>query len=99
MTTKEAWLVPSVAAAVLPLLPRLLAQSSSTMVRICARQAEASAVLRVMACTKAAPCSEACFFFGFACARRVWRQARRAGAARAGLKGGRCAQPFFKYMI
>lgn len=59
MTTREAWLVPSAAAAVLPLLPLLLAQSSSTIVRICARQEEASAVFRVMACTKAAPCSEA----------------------------------------
>lgn len=59
MTTKEAWLVPSVAAAVLPLLPLLLAQSSSTMARICARQAEASTVFMVVACTKAVPCSDA----------------------------------------
>lgn len=61
MTTREAWLVPSVAAAVLPLLPLRRAQSSSTMDLIFARPAEASAMFPVMACTKAAPCSEAFF--------------------------------------
>lgn len=55
MTTKEAWLVPSVAAAVLPRRPLRLAQSSSTMHRICARQAEASSMFPEIACTKAAP--------------------------------------------
>lgn len=59
MTTREAWLVPSVAAAVLPLLPLRLAQSASTMDRICARHSEASAVFPVIACTKAAPCNDA----------------------------------------
>ena len=61
MTTSDAWLVPSVVAAFLPLRPLRRAQSSSTIQCNCARVQSASELLPVIACTNATPCKEAFF--------------------------------------